>query len=61
MPPFSIHAALGKYELAIAFGKSETTPEPEPESESVAELMPVLSESDRDLFGFRRLDRPEAF
>lgn len=59
MPPFSIHAALGRYELAIAFGRSE--PEAEEPDEPSAELMPIMSESERDMFGFARFDRPEVF
>ena len=62
MRPFSLHIVFMGHELAVAFGKSaerdvEITEE---EAEEYRELMPVLSDTDRENpIGFRRMDRPE--
>ena len=60
MRPFSAHIVLLGHELAVAFGQSDPA-EPADEPEAVAELMPVLSETERDVFGFSRFDRPDAY
>jgi hypothetical protein len=61
MPPLSVHVALGKYELAFAFGKTEPASDDVESSEAPVELMPIMSESERDHFGFARYDRPECY
>lgn len=67
MPPFSLRAALGKYEFAVAFGKSDDAsdaPDEDADEEDglAQEFMPVLTEIEREpSFGFRRWDRPDAY
>ena len=57
LPPFTLQLALGTYELAFAAGQREESPgDPEDSPEPIQELMPVIAETERAVFGLAGTD-----